>query len=82
MRTLNEVVTFINLHTAQIDMATKGLASALTLYGARTLTLSQAASQAGLSESEFIEQLERRGIEVTESERAAALDNEHAARAD
>ena len=35
-------------------MATKGLSSALTLYGARTLTLSQAAKQAGLSEAEFI----------------------------
>ncbi len=63
-------------------MATKGLSSALTLYGARTLTLSQAAAQAGLSESEFIDQLERRGIEVTESERAAALGNERPARAD
>ncbi|PHQ47551.1 hypothetical protein DJ68_01250 [Halorubrum sp. C3] len=57
-------------------MATNGLSSALTLYGARTLTLSQAAAQAGLSEAEFIEQLERRGIEVTESERAAALDSD------
>ncbi|TKX81030.1 UPF0175 family protein [Halorubrum sp. SD626R] len=63
-------------------MATKGLSSALTLYGARTLTLSQAAAQAGLSEAEFIDQLERRGIEVTESERAAALGNESTARAD
>lgn len=63
-------------------MATKGLATALTLYGARTLTLSQAASQAGLSESEFINQLERRGITVTEGERAAALENESAVRAD
>ena len=63
-------------------MATKGLATALTLYGARTLTLSQAAAQAGLSETEFIDQLERRGIEVTESERAAALGEEQTARAD
>ena len=63
-------------------MATKGLSSALTLYGARTLTLSQAASQAGLSESEFIDQLERRGIEVSESERAAALGDECAVHAD
>ncbi|WP_435074588.1 UPF0175 family protein [Halorubrum sp. HHNYT27] len=63
-------------------MATNGLSSALTLYGARTLTLSQAAAQAGLSDGEFIEQLERRGIEVTESERAAALDTESTARAD
>ncbi|KDS90175.1 hypothetical protein FK85_20185 [Halorubrum saccharovorum] len=63
-------------------MATKGLATALTLYGARTLTLSQAAAQAGLSETEFIDQLERRGIEVTESERAAALGEEQTAHAD
>jgi len=63
-------------------MATNGLSAALTLYGARTLTLSQAAAQAGLSETEFIDQLERRGIEVTESERAAALGEEQTARAD
>ena len=63
-------------------MATNGLSSALTLYGARTLTLSQAAAQAGLSEAEFIEQLERRGIEVTDSERAAALGREQPACAD
>jgi len=63
-------------------MATKGLSSALTLYGARTLTLSQAAAQAGLSEAEFIDQLERRGIEVTESERAAALGDERPVSAD
>jgi len=63
-------------------MATNGLSSALTLYGARTLTLSQAAAQAGLGEAEFIDQLERRGIEVTESERAAALGREQPARAD
>lgn len=79
---LNEVVTFINLHASSRCMATNGLSSALTLYGARTLTLSQAAAQAGLSEAEFIEQLERRGIEVTESERAAALGREQPARAD
>jgi hypothetical protein len=63
-------------------MATNGLSSALTLYGARTLPLSQAAAQAGLSEAEFVEQLERRGIEVTESERAAALGREQPAHAD
>lgn len=63
-------------------MATKGLTSALTLYGARTLTLSQAAAQAGLSEAEFVDQLERRGIDVADSERAAALGHERAARAD
>ncbi len=63
-------------------MATNGLSSALTLYGARTLTLSQAAAQAGLSEDEFIRQLERRGIEVTESERAAVSAGDHTARAD
>jgi len=54
-------------------MATNGLSTALTLYGARTLTLSQAGRRAGPSASaEFVEQLERRGIEVTDSERAAA----------
>jgi predicted HTH domain antitoxin len=79
---LNQLVTFINLHGGTDGMATNGLSSALTLYGARTLTLSQAAAQAGLSEAEFIEQLERRGIEVTESERAAALDAESTVRAD
>lgn len=63
-------------------MATNGLSSALTLYGARTLTLSQAAKQAGLSEEEFVDQLERRGIEVTESERTAALGGDRTARAD
>ncbi|MFD1569199.1 UPF0175 family protein [Halorubrum laminariae] len=63
-------------------MVTHGLSSALTLYGARTLTLSQAAAQAGLSESEFIDQLARRGIEVTDAERAAALGEEQPARAD
>ncbi|WP_058367454.1 UPF0175 family protein [Haloparvum sedimenti] len=54
-------------------MASHGLSSAMTLYGARTLTLSQAAAQAGLSEAEFVEQLEQHGIEVAESERARAL---------
>jgi len=63
-------------------MATHGLSTALTLYGARTLTLSQAAAQAGLSEAEFIDQLERRGIDVTQSERAAALSEERTVRAD
>ncbi|WP_280588467.1 UPF0175 family protein [Halorubrum sp. Boch-26] len=63
-------------------MAKKGLTSALTLYGARTLTLSQAATRAGLSEAEFVDQLERRGIDVTESDRAAALGAESTARAD
>ena len=63
-------------------MVTHGLSSALTLYGARTLTLTQAAAQAGLSESEFIDQLERRGVEVTDSERAAALGEERPIHAD
>ncbi|WP_418281176.1 UPF0175 family protein [Halorubrum sp. DTA98] len=63
-------------------MATNGLSSALTLYGARTLTLSQAATQAGLSEEEFVDQLERRGIEVTDSERTAVFGGDHTARAD
>jgi len=63
-------------------MATNGLSTALTLYGARTLTLSQAAAQAGLSEPAFVDQLERRGIEVTDSERAAALGEERTAHAD
>jgi len=63
-------------------MTNKGLSSALTLYGARTLTLSQAAVRAGVSESEFIDQLERRGIAVTESEPVAALDDERSVRAD
>ncbi|MUW15198.1 hypothetical protein GJ633_11450 [Halorubrum sp. CBA1125] len=63
-------------------MATKGLLTALTLYGARTLTLSQAAAKAGLSEVEFVEQLERRDIEVTESERAAALRTDQTVSAD
>ncbi len=79
---LNQLVTFINLHGPTESMATTGLTSALTLYGARTLTLSQAAAQAGLSEAEFVEQLERRGIDVTDSERAAALETESTARAD
>ncbi|MFC7323018.1 UPF0175 family protein [Halorubrum rutilum] len=63
-------------------MATKGLRSALTLYGARTLTLSQAAAQAGLGEAEFVDQLERRGIDVTDAERAAALGEERSVHAD
>ncbi|WP_049983089.1 UPF0175 family protein [Halorubrum sp. BV1] len=63
-------------------MVTHGLSSALTLYGARTLTLSQAAAQAGLGESEFIDQLERRGIDVPDSERAAALGEEQPVHAD
>jgi hypothetical protein len=63
-------------------MATNGLSTALMLYGARTLTLSQAAAQAGLSDAEFIEQLECRGIDVTDSERAAALGGEQPAHAD
>jgi hypothetical protein len=63
-------------------MATNGLSTALMLYGARTLTLSQAAAQAGLSDAEFIEQLECRGIDVTASERAAALGGEQPAHAD
>ena len=63
-------------------MATNGLSSALTLYGARTLTLSQAAKQAGLSESEFVDQLERRGIDVADSELATVHDSDQTARAD
>ncbi len=80
--TLNQLVTFINPHVGTVGMATNGLSTALTLYGARTLTLSQAAAQAGLSEAEFVEQLERRGIDVTDSERAAALGEEQPAHAD
>ncbi|MFC6613402.1 UPF0175 family protein [Halopenitus salinus] len=52
-------------------MALHGLATALTLYDSGTLTLSQAASRAGIGETEFIAQLERRGIEVSESDRSA-----------
>ena len=63
-------------------MTSTALSSALTLYGARTLTLSQAATQAGLSEASFVRQLERRGIEVPESERSTAATNEPVARAD
>ena len=63
-------------------MATNGLSSALTLYGARTLTLSQAAAQAGLSEAEFIDQLECRGIEVPEAERTTTVGADRTARAD
>ncbi len=63
-------------------MATHGLSSALTLYGARTLTLSQAAKQAGLSEAAFVEQLERRGIEVQDVERTAITEGDRTARAD
>lgn len=54
-------------------MVSDGLSTAMTMYGSRTLTLSQAAAQAGLTESEFIEHLERHGIDVTESERRSAL---------
>lgn len=60
-------------------MVSDGLSTAMTMYGSRTLTLSQAAAQAGLTESEFIEQLERHGIDVTESERRSALDRETSA---
>jgi len=63
-------------------MSTNALSSALTLYGARTLTLSQAARLAGLSSTEFVRQLERRGIDVTEAERSAAAPSERVARAD
>ncbi len=70
---LKGIVTFMFPHARPVDMASNGLSSAMTLYGARTLTLSQAAAQAGLSEAEFVEQLERHGIEVAESERARAL---------
>ena len=45
-------------------MPTHGLSSALTLYDARTLSLSQAASQAGLTELAFRAQLQRHGIEI------------------
>ncbi|MFA9517633.1 UPF0175 family protein [Halopenitus sp. H-Gu1] len=51
-------------------MAFHGLSTALTLYDSGTLTLSQAASRAGIDESEFLEQLERHGIDVDESERS------------
>ncbi|WP_435162033.1 UPF0175 family protein [Halorubrum sp. SY-15] len=63
-------------------MTSTALSSAMTLYGARTLTLSQAATQAGLSEASFVRQLERRGIEVPEAERPTAATNEPVARAD
>lgn len=63
-------------------MATHGLSSALTLYGARTLTLSQAATQAGVSEEEFVRQLNRRGIEVPAADRMAAAGGDRTARAD
>lgn len=54
-------------------MRNHGLTSALTRYRARNLTLSQAAAQAGVSESEFVDQLECRGITVDETEMERAL---------
>lgn len=63
-------------------MATHGLSSALALYGARTLTLSQAAKRAGLSEEAFIDQLERRGIEVPDAERTSTSEGDRTVRAD
>jgi predicted HTH domain antitoxin len=63
-------------------MATHGLSSALALYGARTLTLSQAATQAGVSEEEFVRQLNRRGIEVTAADDVAAASSDRPAHAD
>lgn len=55
-------------------MRKHGLTSALTRYQARNLTLEQAAAQAGVSESEFVDQLECRGITVDETEMERALD--------
>lgn len=52
----------------RVNMANHGLTSALTRYRAGTLTLSQAAARAGVSESAFLDQLERRGIEVEDPE--------------
>lgn len=64
-------------------MTNHGLTSALTRYRARNLTLSQAAAQAGVSESEFVDQLECRGITVDESEMERALGGDSpSARAD
>lgn len=63
-------------------MATNGLSSALTLYDSRTLTLPQAAKRAGLSESAFVRQLERRGIEVPDAERPAASTGDRTVHAD
>lgn len=76
------IVIFIISHENIGAMVTKALLSALTLYDARTLSLSQAATQAGLSESEFVRQLERRGVEVAESERATAVAADRTAHAD
>lgn len=52
----------------RLNMANHGLTSALTRYRARTLTLSQAAARAGVSESAFLHQIKRRGIEVEDPE--------------
>lgn len=79
---LNQLVTLINVHAGTEGMATNGLAAALTLYGSRTLTLSQAATQAGVSEEQFIRQLERRGIDVTDAERSSIAGSDRTARAD
>lgn len=54
-------------------MRKHGLTNALTRYQARNLTLEQAAAQAGMSESEFVDQLECRGITVDETEMERAL---------
>ncbi len=63
-------------------MASHGLSSALTLYDARTLTLSQAATRAGVSEEEFVRQLNRHGIQVTVADRMAAAGDDRTAHAD
>jgi len=64
-------------------MRNHGLTSALTRYRSRNLTLEQAAAQAGMSESEFVDQLECRGITVDETEIERALGGDvSSARAD
>lgn len=63
--------TFIIDHAPSTYMAHHGLSTALTLYDSGTLTLSQAASRAGIDEGDLLEQLERHGIDVSESERSA-----------
>ena len=45
-------------------MSTHSLTTALTLYRSRTLSLSQAARQAGCTEVEFVNVLGKRGISV------------------
>ncbi|ERG98822.1 MAG: hypothetical protein J07HQX50_02870 [Haloquadratum sp. J07HQX50] len=49
-------------------MYTHGLTTALTLYQSGTLNLSEAASHAGRSESDFVVSLERHGIRVREKQ--------------